>query len=49
MMGSAKRLEKKQSQNYGKNPDFQKYERSVPILFPWIRVYSLQNIKVYLE
>jgi len=49
MMGSAKRLEKKQSFSYGKNSDFQKYERSVPILFPWIKLYSLQNIKVYLE
>lgn len=49
MMGSAKRLEKKHSLNYGKDPDFQKYEKTVPILFPWIRLYSLQNIKVYLE
>jgi steroid 5-alpha reductase family enzyme len=49
MMGSAKRLEKKHITNYGKDPSFQKYEKSVPILFPWIRLYSLQNIKVYLE
>ena len=49
MIGSAKRLEKKQSRNYGNNTDFQKYEKTVPILFPWIPLYSLQKIKVYLE
>jgi steroid 5-alpha reductase family enzyme len=49
MMGSAKRLEKKQSERYGSETDFQKYEKTVPILFPWIRLYSLQKIKVYLE
>jgi steroid 5-alpha reductase family enzyme len=49
MMGSAKRLEKKQSFTYGKDPEFQEYEKSVPILFPWTRLYSLQNVKVYLE
>jgi steroid 5-alpha reductase family enzyme len=49
MMGSAKRLEKKQLQSYGSNPEFRKYEKSVPILFPWTKIYTLQNVKVYLE
>jgi steroid 5-alpha reductase family enzyme len=49
MMGSAKRLEKKQIERYGSDTDFQTYEKTVPILFPWIRLYSLQKIKVYLE
>jgi hypothetical protein len=48
-MGSAKRLKKKQKFTYGKDPEFQEYEMSVPILFPWTRLYSLQNVRVYLE
>ncbi len=49
MMGSTKRLEKKHNERYGDQPEFQKYSKSVPILFPWTKIYSLQNVKVYLE
>lgn len=49
MMGSTKRLEKKQKQHYGTNSDFHKYIKSVPILFPWLPIYSLEKVKVYLE
>ena len=49
MMGSTKRLEGKQDERYGEDPDFQAYRRSVPVLFPFVPVYSLKNVKVYLE
>jgi steroid 5-alpha reductase family enzyme len=49
MMGSTKRQEKKQSETYDKDPAFRKYEKSVPVLFPWVPVYSLQKIRVFLE
>jgi steroid 5-alpha reductase family enzyme len=49
MIGSTKRLEKKQQDRYGDRPDFQEYVRTVPILFPWVPVYSLSNVRVYLE
>jgi steroid 5-alpha reductase family enzyme len=49
MMGSTKRLEAKQRERYGAREDYQEYIRSVPVLFPFVRVYSLENVKVYLE
>lgn len=49
MMGSTKRLEGKQEERYGQNPEYQQYIRTVPVLFPFIPLYSLKNIKVYLE
>ena len=49
MMGSTKRLEKTQNERYGKRNEYQEYIRTVPILFPFIPVYSLKNIRVFLE
>lgn len=49
MMGSTKRLEAKQRERYGAREDYQEYIRSVPVLFPFVPVYSLENVKVYLE
>lgn len=49
MMGSAKRLEAKQQERYGQQKEFQEYIQTTPILFPWVPLYSLQHIKVYLE
>ena len=49
MMGSTKRLERMQGERYGHRPDYQSYVASVPILFPFVPVYSLQRIRVYLE
>ncbi|MFO0559536.1 MAG: DUF1295 domain-containing protein [Polyangiales bacterium] len=49
MMGSTKRLEAKQRERYGAREDYQEYIRSVPVLFPFVKVYSLENVKVYLE
>ena len=49
MMGSTKRLENTQDERYGSQPQYQDYIRSVPVLFPFIPVYSLKRIRVFLE
>ncbi len=49
MMGSTKRLEAKQDERYGNRDDYQQYVKRVPVLFPFVPVYSLRNIRVYLE
>ena len=49
MMGSTKRLEKQQDGRYGQQPAYQEYVRSVPVLFPFVPIYSLKNVRVYLE
>ncbi|MBN8637192.1 MAG: DUF1295 domain-containing protein [Anaerolineae bacterium] len=49
MMGSTKRLEKGQSERYGHLPEYQQYVTSVPVLFPFIPVYTLENVRVYIE
>ncbi|MDJ0938987.1 MAG: DUF1295 domain-containing protein [Woeseiaceae bacterium] len=49
MMGSTKRMEYKQDRRYGDDSDYQEYSRTVPVLVPWIPLYTLKNIQVYLE
>lgn len=49
MMGSTKRLEQKQDERYGERDDYKSFVRTVPVLFPFIPLYSLKNIRVYLE
>ena len=49
MMGSTKRLERAQGERYGSQPAYQAYVSSVPILIPFVPVYSLQGVRVYLE
>ena len=49
MMGSTKRLEESQDRRYGALPEYQTYVKSVPVLFPFVPIYSLKNIRVYLE
>lgn len=49
MMGSTKRLENKQDERYGENPEYQRYVRTVPVLFPFLPVYTLKGVRVYLE
>jgi steroid 5-alpha reductase family enzyme len=48
MRGSARRLEIKQGERYGSDPEYQAYVRRVPILVPLLPVYSLKNAKLYL-
>lgn len=49
MMGSTKRLEKGQSERYGHLAEYQQYVKTIPVLFPFIPVYTLENIRVYIE
>ncbi len=49
MMGSTKRLEAGQLERYGEHEDYQRYIASVPVLFPFVPVYTLKNVRVYLE
>lgn len=48
MLGSAKRLEEQQNQRYGERTEYQDYVRSVPILIPYIPVYTFKTLRVYL-
>ena len=48
MLGSTKRLEEEQNQRYGDRPEFQDYVRRVPILIPYVPVYSFKSLHVYL-
>ncbi len=49
MMGSTKRLEAGQLERYGAHEEFQRYVGSVPVLFPFVPIYTLKNVRVYLE
>lgn len=48
MLGSTKRLEAQQDARYGQQPAYQAYVRRVPILLPFIPIYTLRNLRVYL-
>ena len=45
MFSGARRLEIRQNKNYGKDPEYQKYVKSVPILVPFIPLYSEEKYK----
>ncbi len=49
MMGSTKRLERTQVERYGHLPEYRSYSQNVPVLFPWLPIYTLQGVRVYLE
>lgn len=46
MIGSAKRLEGNQQARYAHLEAYQAYIRSVPILFPFLPLYTLQNFRI---
>lgn len=48
MLGSARRLEFKQEQRYADDVEFRRYVQQVPILMPFIALYSLKRLKIYL-
>lgn len=48
MIGSGRRLELKQEERYGQNPEFQAYVARTPALIPFLPIFSLKNAKVYL-
>lgn len=45
MFSGARRLEIRQDKNYGADPEYQKYVASVPILLPFIPLYSVKKHK----
>ena len=45
MFSGARRLELRQDKNYGKDPEYQKYVTTVPILVPFIPLYSVKKYK----
>jgi steroid 5-alpha reductase family enzyme len=46
MIGASRRLELKQSKNYGSSAAFEAYSRRVPILIPFLPIYSLRRPQV---
>ncbi len=49
MFGSTRRLERSQARRYGDLSAYQAYVQTVPVLFPFVPVYTLQHVRVYLE
>ena len=45
MFSGARRLEIRQDRNYGADPEYQKYVRNVPILIPFIPLYSVKKYR----
>ena len=43
MFSGARRLEIRQDRNYGDDPDYQRYCKSVPILLPFVPLYSVKK------
>ncbi len=45
MFGGARRLEIRQNRTYGSDPEYQKYVKTVPIMVPFIPLYSVEKYK----
>jgi steroid 5-alpha reductase family enzyme len=45
MFSGARRLEIRQNKNYGKDPEYKNYVKTVPILLPFITLYSVEKHK----
>lgn len=45
MFSGARRLELRQNKNYGSDPEYQKYVKTVPILLPFVPLYSVEKYK----
>ncbi|MBE6037169.1 MAG: DUF1295 domain-containing protein [Clostridiales bacterium] len=45
MFSGARRLEIRQNKNYGQDPEYQKYVKTVPILLPFVPLYSVEKYK----
>ncbi len=48
MLGSARRLEHAQDARYGEQPAYKRYVATTPVLFPFVPIYTLRNLRVYL-
>jgi steroid 5-alpha reductase family enzyme len=45
MFSGARRLEIRQNKNYGSDPEYRKYVQTVPIMVPFIPLYSVEKYK----
>lgn len=45
MFSGARRLEIRQNKNYGADPEYQQYVKTVPILLPFVPLYSVERYK----
>ncbi|MBQ9166258.1 MAG: hypothetical protein IJX71_04965 [Oscillospiraceae bacterium] len=45
MFSGARRLEIRKNKNYGQDPENQKYVKTVPILVPFVTLYSVEKYK----
>ena len=45
MFSGARRLEIRQNRNYGADPEYQQYVKTVPILLPFVPLYSVEKYK----
>ncbi len=45
MFSGARRLEIRQNKNYGTDPEYQQYVKTVPILLPFVPLYSVEKYK----
>lgn len=45
MFSGARRLEIRQNKNYGGDPEYQKYVKTVPIMVPFVPLYSVEKYK----
>lgn len=45
MFSGARRLEIRQNKHYGNDPEYQKYAKTVPIMVPFIPLYSVEKHK----
>ncbi len=43
MIAGARRLELRQNKNYGSDPEYQKYSKEVPLIIPFVPLYSLEK------
>ena len=48
MFSGARRLEMRQDKNYGDDPVYQEYVKTVPIMIPLIPLYSVKNWKAFM-
>ena len=45
MFSGARRLELRQDKNYGDDPEYQQYISTVPIILPFVPLYSVKKYK----
>lgn len=45
MFGGARRLELRQNRHYGNDPEYQRYVKHIPILIPFVPLYSVEKYK----